>query len=474
MDTKKVFISYSWKIKDQVIELANRLISDGVDVIIDEYNLKDGQDKYLFMEQCVTDDSISRVLLICDESYCKKANNRDGGVGDEIVIISPEVYGKSKQEKFIPIVVERDENGKEYLPQFIKSRIYIDLTIGDPSYEENYEKLLRNIYEKPLRRKPSLGKPPEWLEDESTDLSSIRSLIKQLKNDNHTNPKKTDYILKKTQDEIIKTIKSYSIPKVSDEQDKVFLNVLAQTKDIRDLYIDYLELLNTFNMDIKNTLSIFLENLYNELESNSMTIGILDEYLYKYLITEFFIDTIALLLYFEKYEEIYYLITHTYFLKISSNSDSVVASNFFKFRIYNTYIEEHCKPNYHKPKLFTLVGEILVNRVKKPFLTKESISNADLVLFQLGDLLVESKGSPHYWFPTSYIYHSETQSMWQKLISKEYCEHIKPLFGADNISELKEMISKTYMDNSMRYGHGSRIAPTILSSIRIDDIATMK
>ena len=125
MESKKVFISYSWKIQDQVIELADRLISDGVDVIIDVYNLKDGQDKYLFMEQCVTDESISRVLMICDESYCKKANNRDGGVGDEIVIISPEVYGKSKQEKFIPIVVERDEDGKEYLPQFIKSRIYI-------------------------------------------------------------------------------------------------------------------------------------------------------------------------------------------------------------------------------------------------------------------------------------------------------------------------------------------------------------
>ena len=119
MATKKVFISYSRKIIEQVIELANRLIADGVDVIIDKYDLKDGQDKYVFMEQCVTDDSIDRVLMICDESYCKKANNRDGGVGDEIVIISPEIYGKSNQEKFIPIVVERDENGKEYLPQLL-------------------------------------------------------------------------------------------------------------------------------------------------------------------------------------------------------------------------------------------------------------------------------------------------------------------------------------------------------------------
>ena len=61
----------------------------------------------------------------------------------------------------------------------------------------------------------------------------------------------------------------------------------------------------------------------------------------------------------------------------------------------------------------------------------------------------------------------------QKLISKEYCERIKPLFGVGSIPELKELISKTYIDNSMRYNNGSRIAPTILSSIKTDDIATM-
>ena len=88
MCTKKVFISYSRKIIEQVIELANRLIADGVDVIIDEYDLKDGQDKYVFMEQCVTDDSIDRVLMICDESYCKKANNRVGSVDEKSFIVS--------------------------------------------------------------------------------------------------------------------------------------------------------------------------------------------------------------------------------------------------------------------------------------------------------------------------------------------------------------------------------------------------
>lgn len=51
------------------------------------------------------------------------------------------------------------------MPTYIKTRIYIDLS--DPEkYEVEYEKLLRNIYEKPQFVKPKLGKKPEWLEEE--------------------------------------------------------------------------------------------------------------------------------------------------------------------------------------------------------------------------------------------------------------------------------------------------------------------
>ena len=155
----KVFISYSWSSDAQVLSLAQRLIAHGVDVVLDKWDLKEGQDKYAFMERCVNDPEITKVLIVCDKQYADKANNRTGGVGDETVIISSEIYGNIKQEKFIPIITERDENGVAYVPTYIKTRIYIDLS-DDSKYEEEYEKLLRNIYEKPLFRKPALGHFP--------------------------------------------------------------------------------------------------------------------------------------------------------------------------------------------------------------------------------------------------------------------------------------------------------------------------
>lgn len=56
--TKKVFISYSWAVQERVIEMAELLIANGIDVILDLYDLKEGQDKYAFKEQSVDDPSV--------------------------------------------------------------------------------------------------------------------------------------------------------------------------------------------------------------------------------------------------------------------------------------------------------------------------------------------------------------------------------------------------------------------------------
>ena len=74
MNNPKVFISYSWhpeENKIRVEQLARRLMSDGVDVTLDVWSLKDGQDKYVFMEKMVTDSDINKVLIICNRDYAE-------------------------------------------------------------------------------------------------------------------------------------------------------------------------------------------------------------------------------------------------------------------------------------------------------------------------------------------------------------------------------------------------------------------
>ena len=237
--TPKVFISYSWAVQDKTIELAERLIANGVDVVLDVYDLKDGQDKYAFMEKSVNDPSVNHVLIICDKTYAEKANARAGGVGDETVIITPEIYGNAEQTKFIPVIFEKDENGNAYRPTYIKSRIYVDLS-DENSYEAEYEKLLRDLYHKPLFQKPALGRKPEWLENETVDFSAIRDGIKQLKGITNVTSSKADFLIRRISDDFINAAKLYKISGIKD-LDIEFREIIDQSKNYRDLFMDYCE-----------------------------------------------------------------------------------------------------------------------------------------------------------------------------------------------------------------------------------------
>ena len=134
----KVFISYAWTRSDWALELAQRLAGHGVQVVFDKWDLKDGHDLNTFMEQMVTADDIDRVLIVSDQEYAEKADGRRGGVGTETQIISAEVYRNVRQEKFVAIVAEEDQDGNAYLPVYMKSRKYIDMSTNEV-YEVGYE-----------------------------------------------------------------------------------------------------------------------------------------------------------------------------------------------------------------------------------------------------------------------------------------------------------------------------------------------
>lgn len=187
--TPKIFISYSWSTPahiENVQSWTDRLIADGIETIIDVYDLKEGHDKFVFMEGMVTDQSITHVLVICDKEYAHKADQRKAGVGTESQIISKEVYGKVKQSKFIPIVCEFADNGEPYLPTFLGSRIWINFSTPE-NVNKNWERLVRLLYGKPALRKPDTGKAPSYITQDSTlppipttgKLSMLRESILQ-------------------------------------------------------------------------------------------------------------------------------------------------------------------------------------------------------------------------------------------------------------------------------------------------------
>ncbi len=475
----KIFISYSWSSDALVLPLAERLVSHGVDVILDKWDLKEGQDKYAFMEQCVNDPDIDKVLIVCDKKYQQKANAREGGVGDETAIISTEIYGKVRQEKFIPIIAEHNEEGEPCVPIYIKSRIYIDLS-DTAMYEEEYEKLLRNIYNKPSYKKPTLGNKPEWLEEDKVNCFLLQDLLRQIKG--ASNEQRQISLVQKFKQQYIDVLKEFHKKDTTPEE--AFNNYLS-TKSVRDYYLDFLDVLLDTNLNVGEFLCDFFEDLFNTLiyvktfSEKSISYAEVELDVYKCLIWEMFICTTAFLRYYKMYDTINKILTNTYFLRNTPFDANVTPTNYSRFRHHSSIIEDQYKPTTEKKNKYTLLGDVVYNeREKRPVYSNEALAQADLFLYQVFNAMnvtINEKYRPYdtYWFPTMYIYTKAGVNEWEKLKSRKYCERIFPLFNVTNIEDLKTVIQKCIQERDMGYRRYYFPAPAILSCIKTDEIGTL-
>ena len=153
-----VFISYSHDSqshKNWVLALATKLRENGVDVILDQWNLHPGDDLAVFMEKGVRD--CGRVLLVCSSEYVEKANAGKDGVGYEKMIVNVELVGDVGTKKFIPIIRNSDE--MKTLPTFLGGRVYVDFD-DDERFEDNFTLLLRELHSQELLPKPPIGQSP--------------------------------------------------------------------------------------------------------------------------------------------------------------------------------------------------------------------------------------------------------------------------------------------------------------------------
>ncbi|HEY0428624.1 MAG TPA: toll/interleukin-1 receptor domain-containing protein [Pyrinomonadaceae bacterium] len=159
IEAPKVFISYSHDSpthKQWVADLATRLREAGVDVQLDQWDLRYGHDVTRFMEDGLA--KSSRVLVVCTDNYIRKADEGESsGVGYERLIITSELVIDLGTDKFIPIV--RNVSGKRKAPRFLVTRLSIDFS-NDADFEKNYEELLRELHGTPALIKPPLGPNP--------------------------------------------------------------------------------------------------------------------------------------------------------------------------------------------------------------------------------------------------------------------------------------------------------------------------
>lgn len=452
----KIFISYSWSSKDHVewvINLAKKLRADGIDVIIDRWDLKPGQDKYHFMEQMVKDKEVKKVLMICDKLYAEKANERKAGVGTETQIISKEVYSEVSQEKFIPVVTEKDNNHQPYLPIFLISRIYIDLS-NPESYYENYEELLRNVYEKPLYVKPKLGEAPSFIaNDDFVPLKTTHrlQLFKDalLQNRGYSLGYAEDFL--KSFQEMFVEIK-ISREDTTEPLDELVYKSIKSFCPYKDEYLEFLTLICKYSKEdeYKNSIHNFFSNLlpyvWTELAENPLYDN------YKFIIYELFLYTVAILLKYERFQYVNYLLMTPYFFRDNRNSFKTDRNlvSFATFRPYCKTIEEDRKRRINNHS-YNVTSSIVAENINSKLIELIDLVEADYILYLRSNLdQTLDEYTYHSWYPYNLVSARHTYSLpiFIKGVSKEYFKNIAIILGVGNKDNLVKIIEQKCKENS--------------------------
>jgi len=154
----KVFISYTHDSKEHIeliLEIANKLRTEGIDVILDQYEQSPAQGWPQWMDQNIKNAEF--VIMICTENYYKRVmgEEKDGvglGIKWEGRLIYQHVYNSdSKSQKFIPVLVKKDDG--KFIPTPVQGATHYVIT-EDKGYNDLYW-YLRGINP---NEKPGLGK----------------------------------------------------------------------------------------------------------------------------------------------------------------------------------------------------------------------------------------------------------------------------------------------------------------------------
>jgi TIR domain len=153
----EVFISYSWDSEQHiqsVLRLSNRLRSDGIDCVLDQYEVSPPEGWPRWMDRKIAE--ASSVLVICTETYLdrvmgREAQHKGPGVKWEGSLIYQHLYNAGdKNTKFVPVIL--CESDRPFIPMPLQgaTHFFVD---GDKGYERLYARLLG----RPVAQKPPLG-----------------------------------------------------------------------------------------------------------------------------------------------------------------------------------------------------------------------------------------------------------------------------------------------------------------------------
>ncbi|MFL9863978.1 TIR domain-containing protein [Paraburkholderia fungorum] len=468
----KLFISYSWTTSAHerwVIELAERLVDDNIEVILDKWDLREGHDAHAFMERMVTDPDIKKVAMICDVAYANKADKRGGGVGTETQIITGEIYSNTAQDKFVAVIAEKDADGHAAVPAYYKSRIHIDLTDAD-RYEQEYERLVRWVYDKSLYVKPSLGKTPDFLTDTAARTLGNRSAMKRaLDHLREGKPTATAALVDYLSSVAVEFGELRIVKDATTEFDEQVIRSIESFRATRDDVLAVIQAVARYQPTEENLLKIhrFFEELlgYYGPPSNVNSYSDWDFDNFIFVTHELFLHTIAIFIDGEHFEQARTLIATEFYV---ANSRVFGGNPMVSAAAINSGTGSLDRRNERlKLQRTSLRGDLLHDRCKSAFTRFESLAQADVLLF------MHFKRAGAYWWPYTVIYLGPGRApmpVFARASSTKFFNKLRVLFGLDTGEQMRAWIERLAADDRLPQAGYTRLPVEWLTAA--DTIAT--
>ncbi len=441
----KLFISYSWSSpahEQWVVDLAKALVEWGVDVLLDKWALREGHETVSFMERMVGDPTVTKVAMICDETYAAKANGRHGGVGTETQIISKEVYENTSQDKFVAVLASRDANGTPYLPTYYASRIYIDLS-DDERYASEFERLLRWIFDKPLYVKPALGKRPSFV-DEPAAISlgtseAARRCLDALKHGRSFAGGAVDEYFST----FAENLERFRLVEEESERDEEIVRSIEALAPYKAEAASIFLALAQYAPTVENAQKVhrFLEDIHRytrrPLTQTSYSEWDFDHY--KFITHELFLYALAILLKQERFELANVLLEQPYFVR---EEDHRAAKSAVSYGVFVQSIGS-LEGRNRRLKLgrTSLQADLLHQRAAGSGLDFEYLMQADFIAFMRKEL--ERPNVWNSWWPETLVYLNRFHGAFElfaRSSSRAYFEKVKIVLGIDKKEDLEPLL----------------------------------
>lgn len=444
----KLFISYSWTTPDHeewVLDLATELRSCGVDVVLDKWELKEGHDKHAFMERMITDTTVTKVLMICDRMYAEKADGRSGGVGTETQIITPELYGKTAQSRFVAVVVEKDGSGRPLVPTFYTSRIHIDMS-SDELRAANFERLLRWIFDKPLDVKPELGKPPAFLHEGGSRGTPTEALARRTVEGFRTGKPYADGSLREYLDALSAVFAGFRLAPSggSETFDEQVLASVEKFQPVRDEYLTVLTTVTRYGPphETASKLHGLFESIVPHLSASrgAGSYHRWDADNLRFLAQELFLHTTAVLLRVGWFEGVGSLCASLYFAGDERQGPLALRG----FGVFRSHLDSltHRKQRL-KLLRHSLAADVLKERCASGPVKFEEVMQADFVLFIADAVIALRERRQQEWWPDTLVYRTFAAPpfpLFVRATSRSFFDALKVALGIEKKEDLAAVL----------------------------------